>query len=299
MAFDLVDLELFVHVVEAGSITHGCVRAHLSLPSASARIAAMERALGAPLLDRGRRGVTPTATGQLLLRHARALVAQVGRMRTELQDHVDGGGSAVRVLANTAAVTTFLPAAVVGFLAAHPGVRVDLQERASHEAVDAVEDGHAEVAIVADSVHLGTLHRIELRTDRLVVLVAAGDPLAGRSPVTFAACLDRDFVGLGPGRALYDHLEGQSMPLGRRPTYRAALPTIDAVLRAVAAGTGIAVLPEASLHGRATRGVAQVVLADAWATRTLVACHRADGRLSDAARSLVEHLTAAAPCRGA
>ena len=290
MAFDLVDLELFVHVVEAGSITHGCERAHLSLPSASARIAAMERALGAPLLDRGRRGVTPTATGQLLLRHARALGAQVGRMRTELQDHVDGGGSAVRVLANTAAVTTFLPAAIVGFLAANPDVRVDVQERASHEAVDAVGDGHADLAIVADSVHLGTLHQTELRTDRLVLLVPPGDPLAERSPVTFAACLDRHFVGLGPGRALYDHLEGQSMPLGRRPTYRATLPTIDAVLGAVAEGVGIAVLPEASIDGRGTSRVARVDLADAWATRTLVACHRADGRLSGAARDLIEHL---------
>lgn len=290
MAFDLVDLELFAHVVEAGSITHGCVRAHLSLPSASARIAAMERALGAPLLDRGRRGVTPTPTGQLLLRHGRTLVAQVDRMHTELQDHVDSGGSAVRVLANTAAVTTFLPAAIVGFLAASPDVRVDLQERASHEAVAAVQDDHADLAIVADSVHLGTLHQHNLRTDRLVLLVPPDDPLAERSSVTFARCLDRRFVGLGPGRALYDHLEGQSMPLGRRPTYRATLPTIDAVLSAVAAGVGIAVLPEASLHGRATRPVVPVDLADAWATRTLVACHRTDGRLSDAARRIVEHL---------
>lgn len=290
MAFDLVDLELFVQVAEAGSITHGCERAHLSLPSASARIAAMERALGAPLLDRGRRGVTPTATGQLLLRHARALVAQTGRMRTELQDHVDGGGSALRVLGNTAAVTTFLPAAIVGFLAAYPDVRVDLQERASHEAVEALYDGHADLAIVADSVHLGTLHQTNLRIDCLVLLVPPGDPLAQRSSVTFAACLDRRFVGLGPGRALYEHLDGQSMPLGRRPTYRATLPTIDGVLRAVAAGVGIAVLPEASLHGRATRPVVPVDLADAWATRTLVACHRSDGRLSNPARRLVEHL---------
>jgi DNA-binding transcriptional LysR family regulator len=290
VAFDLVDLELFVGVVEAGSITHGCERAHLSLPSASARIAAMERALGAPLLDRGRRGVTPTATGQLLLRHGRALVSQVSRMRSELQDHVDGGASAVRVLANTAAVTTFLPPAIIDFIAAHPEVRVDLQERASHEAVDAVHDGHADLAIVADSVHLGTLHQNRLRTDRLILLVPPGDPLAERSSVTFASCLDRHFVGLGPGRALYDHLAGQSMPLGRRPTYRATLPTIDAVLRAVAAGVGIAILPEASLHGRAASPVARVDLAHAWATRTLVACHRADGALSDPARALIEHL---------
>src|SRR5262245_49976042 len=54
--FDLTDLRLFVHVAEAGSITHGAVRANMTLASASERIRAMEEALSAPLLERKRRG---------------------------------------------------------------------------------------------------------------------------------------------------------------------------------------------------------------------------------------------------
>ncbi|HEY0807887.1 MAG TPA: LysR family transcriptional regulator, partial [Pseudonocardiaceae bacterium] len=69
MGIDLVDLELFAQVVDAGSITEGAQRVHLALPSASARIRLMEKALRTPLLRRGRRGVTPTAAGHLLLRH--------------------------------------------------------------------------------------------------------------------------------------------------------------------------------------------------------------------------------------
>ena len=53
MRFDLADLSLFRHVVEAGSITHGAERAHLALAAASTRIRNMEQALGAPLLVRG------------------------------------------------------------------------------------------------------------------------------------------------------------------------------------------------------------------------------------------------------
>ena len=59
MRFDLADLSLFRHVVEAGSITHGAERAHLALAAASTRIRNMEEALGAALLVRGRQGVTP------------------------------------------------------------------------------------------------------------------------------------------------------------------------------------------------------------------------------------------------
>src|SRR5579863_5454155 len=74
MRFDLVDLSLFRHVVEAGSITHGAERAHLALAAASTRIRAMESVLGVPLLMRGRQGVTPTQAGRTLLQHARAIL---------------------------------------------------------------------------------------------------------------------------------------------------------------------------------------------------------------------------------
>ncbi|HXO71420.1 MAG TPA: LysR family transcriptional regulator, partial [Bradyrhizobium sp.] len=71
MQFDLVDLRLFVAVADDRSITHGAARVHLALPSASARIKAMEETLGIALLKRGRRGVELTAAGENLLGHAR------------------------------------------------------------------------------------------------------------------------------------------------------------------------------------------------------------------------------------
>src|SRR5215813_4456931 len=90
MAYDLTDLELFLQVVDHGSITQGADHAHLSLASASARIKAMEKALGAKLLDRHRRGVMPSPAGWLLVAHARAIVGQLTRMQTELARAADG-----------------------------------------------------------------------------------------------------------------------------------------------------------------------------------------------------------------
>ena len=60
MRFDLADLSLFRHVVEAGSITHGAERAHLALAAASTRVRNMEQTLGAALFVRGRQGVALT-----------------------------------------------------------------------------------------------------------------------------------------------------------------------------------------------------------------------------------------------
>src|SRR5262245_8883306 len=83
MTYDLTDLQLFLQVVDQGSITQGADRSHLSLASASARIKAMEKALGAPLLVRHRRGVVPSPAGWLLVAHAREVVGQIARMRSE------------------------------------------------------------------------------------------------------------------------------------------------------------------------------------------------------------------------
>ena len=71
MRFDLADLSLFRHIVEAGSITHGAERAHLALAAASTRIRNMEESLGAPLLVRRRQGVSPTVEEKEKPRRAR------------------------------------------------------------------------------------------------------------------------------------------------------------------------------------------------------------------------------------
>src|ERR1700754_3697128 len=94
MRFDLADLSLFRHVVEAGSITHGAERANLALAAASTRIRNMEEALGAPLLLRRRQGVQPTQAGRTLLQHARIILRQAEGLRAEMSAF--SGGEARR-----------------------------------------------------------------------------------------------------------------------------------------------------------------------------------------------------------
>src|SRR5256712_5375507 len=111
MRFDLADLSLFRHVVEAGSITRGAERAHLALAAASTRIRNMEDALGASLLVRGRQGVTPTQAGRTLLQHARTILRQAERLREDLGAYAGGLARQVPVPSHTNALTEFLPEA--------------------------------------------------------------------------------------------------------------------------------------------------------------------------------------------
>src|ERR1700676_49341 len=100
MRFDLVDLQLFVAVVDARSITGGALRAHLALASASARIKGLEAALGTALLKRGRRGIELTAAGESLLDHARIIIHNVDAMRGDLAAYASGVRASVHLLAN-------------------------------------------------------------------------------------------------------------------------------------------------------------------------------------------------------
>src|SRR4051812_27729641 len=102
MRFDLVDLQLFLAVADAHSITHGAARAHMALASASARIKGLEERLGLALLSRGRRGVSLTAAGESLLGHARIIMNDVDAMRGDFAAYGSGARASVHVLANTA-----------------------------------------------------------------------------------------------------------------------------------------------------------------------------------------------------
>ena len=173
MRFDLTDLSLFRHVVEAGSITHGAERAHLALAAASTRIRNMEQTLGAPLLVRGRHGVTTTQAGRTLLQHARIMLAQAERLREDLGAYAGGLAGQVRVLSNTNALTEFLPETLSSFLASHPNVSVDLEERLSDEIVGLIAEGVGDIGIVAGTVDTSRLTTYPFRTDRFVLVVRA------------------------------------------------------------------------------------------------------------------------------
>ena len=291
MRFDLTDLGLFRHVVEAGSITRGAERAHLALAAASTRIRNMEEALGAALLLRGRAGVTPTQAGRTLLQHARTILAQADRLREDLGAYAGGVAGQVRVLSNTNALTEFLPETLSSFLAAHPNVSVDLEERLSDEIVGLIAEGVADIGIVAGTVDAGKLQTFPFRTDRFVLVVARDHPLARRPRIGFAEVLDHDFVGLDRASALQRFLADKATRAGRSIRLRIQLRSFDGVCRLVERNVGVGIVPETTVRWAAkAMEIKPVALTDPWALRDLSICVRDYKALPPYARQLVDHM---------
>ena len=295
MRFDLADLNLFRHVVDAGSITHGAERAHLALAAASTRIRRMEEALGAALLVRTRQGVTPTQAGRTLLQHTRTILRQAERLREDLGVYAGGLAGQIRVLSNTNALTEFLPEALSSFLSAHPNVSIDLEERLSDEIVGLIAEGVADLGIVAATVDASALETYPFRKDRFALVVARNHPLAKRSKIAFADVLDHDFVGLDRASALQRFLADKAARIGQPLRLRVQLRSFDAVCRMVECNVGIGIVPETTARRVArTMAIVVVALTDPWAARELKICIRSLDELPPYARQLVEHLRTAA-----
>jgi molybdate transport repressor ModE-like protein len=291
LRFDIPDLSLFRHVVEAGSITQGAARANLALAAASTRIRNMEDAIGAPLLIRNRQGVTPTQAGRTLLQHARTILAQAERLREDLGAYSGGFFSQVRILSNTNALTEFLPDVLSPFLAAHPHVSVDLEERLSDEIVGLIGEGVGDIGIVAGTVDTSRLVTFPFRSDRFVMVVSRDHPLARREKAAFAEVLDYDFVGLDRASALQRFLADKASRIGRPLKLRVQLRSFDGVCRLVERNAGIGIVPETTVSWAArSMAIKAVDLTDTWAVRDLTICVRDVAALSPFARQLVEHM---------
>src|ERR1700681_4113605 len=244
MRFDLVDLQLFIAVADARSITQGASRAHLALASASERIKGLEAAFGVALLTRGRRGVELTAAGESLLDHARIVIHNVEAMRGDLAAYASGVRASVLLLANTSGLSEHLPRALAAFLREHPDINVDIEERESADIAAAIATGAADLGFAAEHALPDNVERFVFSEDRLVLVAPPRGDLAGRRQIDFQEAGTSDFVGLTNSAALQIHIARHAARLGMRLRFRARLRDFHAICQMVAAGVRGALGPE-------------------------------------------------------
>lgn len=295
MRFDLTDLQLFVHVLDCGTLTAAAQRSHLTLASASERVRGMEELLGCALLVRKARGVQPTAAGHTLGQHARQVLAQMQQLRGAMGEFGAGLAGQVRLCGNTSAVREHLPLAVSGFLLQHPQIALELQECSSAEVLRAVREGLCDIGVAAapeDTALLTGLHYQPWRADPLVAVLPLGHRLAAQVAVTLQDLLHENWIGLPRESALQQMLQKQALQLnGQLLRTQAQLPHFEGLCQLVGQRVGIAVLPLAAVQRHAvSTGIVSLPLADGWAQRQLLLCTAPPAEQPLPVRQLRAHL---------
>lgn len=291
MHFDLADLRLFIHIAESPSLTQAAKRAHLSLAAVSVRIKALENQLNTRLLYRDSRGVEITPAGQRLLQHARVIMRQVDHLKHDFQEQADGDAGHIRIFANTTAVTEFMPDILAQFLAGHPGVTIDLQERLTRDIVRGVLDGTTDLGIVAGPVDAPELQTIHFSTDRLVLVVPNGHPLQDQDKVKLADAVRYPFITMHEGSTLVAFLRDQLERIGQRLPQRIQLYSFDSICRMVQAGVGVGVIPDSAARRYGAEMKLRVVeLDEPWVVRERKLLVRDIDALPGCARELIEQI---------
>jgi DNA-binding transcriptional LysR family regulator len=214
-------------------------------------------------------------------------------MRGDLNNFAKGLRAHVRLLVNTVAMLEYLPKMLSVFLAQHPNIDIDLEERKSPEIMRSVATGRAEIGIVAGAVDPSLqLETFPFSENRLVLVMPKRHSLAGKRKVPFVDTLSHDFVGLGAASALQEFVSHQAERAGRRQRVRVRLSSFDVICQMVEGGTGIAIVPEATAQ-RWRRSMALTIahLTDPWAIRHLTICVQGRASLSPHAARLLAHLS--------
>lgn len=295
MRHDLVSLKIFVAVAECGNLTRAAEREHLAVSAISKRIAELEALVRTPLLQRYPRGVALTPAGQSLLQHARRVLQLVDRMDTELAEFAGGVKGHVRLHVVASALYQFLPEELEAYLSRYPGVRISLEERTGKAVVLAVADGSADLGIVSSRTPLRGLTALPYHTDRLMIGVPIGHPLARRKAIRFADALRHPFVGPHADSSLAALMAEGARACGKAIDQRIQASSFDAMCRLVETRLGITMLPEGVLAPHAAQGRLRALrLDEPWAVRQLVVVVRDPDELGAVTRSLIGHLQVSA-----
>ncbi|MFF2050477.1 LysR substrate-binding domain-containing protein [Leifsonia sp. NPDC058194] len=274
---DLDSLRLLVGVASAGSLSAAARAAGVSQQAASARMAALERELGLPLLARTSHGTRTTDEGALVVEWATDLLAAVERFASAARALRPASAGSVRVAASMTVAEHLAPAWLTALRAAEPGIRIELTAANSVAVVEAVRSGDADLGFIeTPDLPAGLAHRA-IASDELVVVVAPGHPWSRRrSGVTAEELAAAPLVARETGSGTRLALERALAEKGLTPLEPALeLSTTSAIRSAVAAGAGPAALSILAVRDQLERvALVQVRVRDLRVIRPLTAVWR-------------------------
>ncbi|MEU6895330.1 LysR family transcriptional regulator [Streptomyces sp. NPDC046557] len=247
-------------VVQTGSFTAAAHALGCTQPAVSQQIKALENYVQTPLLVRtGGRAVRPTEAGEILVRHATKIFTGLAAAEEEMANLAGRYAWRVRLVSFLSGTSQLLPAALSALRAKRPNINVSFTEAAPTRAVEMLRDGDCEIALAFH--YPGTpdfgkqavpawegLVVHPLLTDRLVLVTPSDHHLANRERIGLSELSGEPWVAGCPScrRHLVDLCEAE----GFSPRIDLVTDDYPAVIALVAAGLGIAALPEMALDGR-------------------------------------------------
>jgi DNA-binding transcriptional LysR family regulator len=280
MGIELRHLRYFIAVADELHFSRAAERLGMSQPPLSQQIRDLESLLGLRLLRRTNRRVELTDAGRVYLEAARDIVARVDQAadRARRAERGEIGELHVAFTRSTPLIERF-PRAIRAFRDAYPDVRLELVERNTLQQVGCLLDGRQHVGLLRGGTLPPTLVSHKLVDDPLVAVLRADHPLARRrrARLRMHELADERFVVFSrdAGTGVHDQLLSMCRHAGFTPRIAQEAGESSTMIGLVAAGLGVAVLPDSLRHVRVD-GVAYVAIDSPDAASALHVAHRRD-----------------------
>ena len=287
---NLEQLAGFVEVAATGHFTKAAAALHLAQPSLSRQISTLEKELGAELFHRAHGHISLTAAGQTLLPTARRMLADAEAVRRDMDELAGLRRGRIRLGATPTLCVSLVAEAISRFHRDHPGIELELVEKGSRELIEALGAGELDLALITRTLDPGPqMPRLAMRSvlgEDLVVIAAAGGgaDLTGRDRITLAEVAELPQVLFHHGYDLREATSAAFESAGLSPNVVVEGGEMDAVLRFVERGLGLAIVPAMVLVDRPHLTSVQLVEPDL--SRTVSLAKRADVRPTRAASAM-------------
>ena len=271
MRLDFFDLQLFLNIIDTGSLTRGAERSAISLQAASERIKKLEQYYKTHLFTRHATGVRLTIAGQTFAEQALVLEQQAKKLEQAMSPYAEGMTAQMTLWCNSSAQSEYLPILLPQYLVENPHIQIDLQEAESREIIQSIEKGTAKLGLISNFFHHSTLQTLEFSDDPLVLICPPLHELKNQQQLNLVDILHYPFVGLMQYHSLQQSIETQAKLLNCAIQYRLRLPNFAAIAQVVANGVGIAIMPKRAAQRLNTLYYFhQIELVGEWANRKLL-----------------------------
>jgi DNA-binding transcriptional LysR family regulator len=245
---ELRHLRYFVAVAAEGHVTRAARKLGIAQPPLTQQIHQLEEQVGASLFIRGPRGVSLSAAGQAFLPHAEAALREATRAAVAAQRVSRGEAGTLRIgFTSAASLNPLVPATINDFRTAYPGVELRLTVQATTPLLAQLSSDILDAAFIRPtSAERESLRVVDLPDERLWIALPATHPLASRNRIRLAELRSDPFVFYprANGSVLYDTIIATCQGAGFSPTIVQEAPQMASIVGLVAAGIGVALVPE-------------------------------------------------------
>ncbi len=247
--------KIFLSVVELGSLTRAAEKCGITQSAVSHALSALESASGLNLLRRSRGGVRLTAEGEKLLPAIRRIVEAVEAFESEAAQLGRQEGCLISIGAFASVAVHWLPRIIKDFQQTHPQVDFRMLTGDYHDIAQWFQDGSIDVGFVTREMKLPGATTIPLTEDRLLAVLPADHPLAGRERIAAGELQGENFISLMENSN--QDARGVLEAAGVQVDVKYTAKDDYAIIAMVEAGLGVSIMPELLLEGH-TEGVAKV-----------------------------------------